>query len=139
MQWPGTPLVQAVPPNESLAPGREGIAFPCNQVAKSIILTTTCGEGVQYSGWICVTQVVARYSLVQEFPIVVKGALLTKNLHRKWWLAAVAVLCLTPAASAKPRTAVPEGGSAAVYLLGTAITCLGAMVVRSRFARPKQL
>lgn len=64
-----------------------------------------------------------------------------KNVHRKWWLAVVAVLCLAPAAFAKhkPRTAVPDGGSAAVYLLGAGITCLGAMVVRSRSARPKQL
>jgi hypothetical protein len=65
-----------------------------------------------------------------------------KNVHRKWWLAVVAVLCLVPAASAKHKhrtTSVPEGGSAAVYLLGAGITCLGAMVVRSRSARPKQL
>jgi hypothetical protein len=34
---------------------------------------------------------------------------------------------------------VPEGGSAAVYLLGAGITCLGAMVVRLRLPRPKQL
>ena len=64
-----------------------------------------------------------------------------KNVHRKWWLAVVAVLCLAPVASAKHKhkTSVPEGGSAAVYLLGAGITCLGAMVVRSRSARPKQL
>jgi hypothetical protein len=64
-----------------------------------------------------------------------------KNVHRKWWLAVVAVLCLAPVASAKHKhkTSVPEGGSAAVYLLGAGITCLGAMVVRSRFPRPKQL
>jgi hypothetical protein len=65
-----------------------------------------------------------------------------KNVHRKWWLAVVAVLCLAPVASAKhkkTRTSVPEGGSAAVYLLGAGITCLGAMVVRSKSARPKQL
>jgi hypothetical protein len=63
-----------------------------------------------------------------------------KNVHRKWWLAVVAVLCLAPVASAKhPKTSVPEGGSAAVYLLGAGITCLGAMVVRSRNAKPKEL
>jgi hypothetical protein len=62
-------------------------------------------------------------------------------MNRKWWLALVAVLCLTPAAFAKrkPLATVPEGGSAAVYLLGAGITCLGAMVVRSRLPRPKQL
>jgi hypothetical protein len=67
-----------------------------------------------------------------------------KDLHRKWWLAVAALLCLAPAVSAvesnKPTTKpVPEGGSAAVYLLAAGITCLGAMVVRSRFARPKQV
>ena len=75
--------------------------------------------------------------------MVVKGALFMKNVHRKWWLAVVAVLCLTPAASAvhkdKHKRYMPEGGSAAVYLLGAGITCLGAMVVRSRFPKPKQL
>ena len=66
-----------------------------------------------------------------------------KNVHRKWWLAVVAVFCLAPAASAiernKPRQQLPEGGSVMIYLLGAGITCLGAMVVRSRSARPKQL
>jgi hypothetical protein len=62
-----------------------------------------------------------------------------KNVNRKWWLAVAVVLCLTPAAFAKrPSAAVPEGGSAAVYLLGAGITCLGAMVVRSRLPKPKQ-
>ena len=76
----------------------------------------------------------------EEFPIAVKGAFFMKNVHRKWWLAVVLVLCLVPAASAKNKHAqLPEGGSAIVYLLGTGMTCLGAMVVRSRFARPKQL
>jgi hypothetical protein len=62
-------------------------------------------------------------------------------MNRKWWLAVVAVLCLTPAALAKrkPLATVPEGGSTAVYLLGAGITCLGAMVVRSRLPKPKQL
>jgi hypothetical protein len=80
--------------------------------------------------------------LPEEFPIVVKGARVMKNVHRKWWLTIVAALCLASAASAaeknNPRQ-MPEGGSAAVYLLGAGITCLGAMVVRSRFAKPKQL
>jgi hypothetical protein len=63
-----------------------------------------------------------------------------KSVHRKWWLAVAAVLCLVPVASAKHkrRASVPEGGSAAVYLLGAGITCLGAMVVRSRIAKPKE-
>lgn len=69
-----------------------------------------------------------------------KGAFFMKNVHRKWWLAVVMVLCLVPAASAKNKhkKQLPEGGSAVVYLLATGITCLGAMVVRSRFATPKQ-
>jgi hypothetical protein len=65
-----------------------------------------------------------------------------KNINRKWWLALVALLCLVPAASAaeksKPKKRLPEGGSAAVYLLGAGITCLGAMFVRSRVPKAKQ-
>jgi hypothetical protein len=76
--------------------------------------------------------------------MVVKGAVFMKNVHRKWWLGVVVILCLVPAATAvqndKPNHhQLPEGGSALVYLLGAGITCLGAMVVRSRFATPKQL
>jgi hypothetical protein len=65
-------------------------------------------------------------------------------INRKWWLTALALLLLLPSATAsnpKPRKRhwnVPEGGSALVYVLGAGITCLGAMVVRSRSARPKQ-
>jgi hypothetical protein len=76
-------------------------------------------------------------------------------INRKWWLASMALLLLLPAASATaaplnshrrhrqslsvPAVTVPEGGSALVYVVGAAITCLGAMVVRSRSARPKEL
>ena len=73
-------------------------------------------------------------------------------INRKWWLTAMALLLLAPVASAtvlrpKPtplpppplrRCNVPEGGSALVYVLGAGVTCLGAMVVRSRSARPEQ-
>ena len=70
-------------------------------------------------------------------------------IKRKWWLTSIALLLLLPAASATmlplkshPRHRhgwnVPEGGSALVYVVGAGITCLGAMVVRSRSARPKQ-
>ena len=70
-------------------------------------------------------------------------------INRKWWLTSIALLLLVPAASAslkpkpKPqppprRYNVPEGGSALVYVLGAGVTCLGAMVVRSRSARPEQ-
>jgi len=76
------------------------------------------------------------------------------KVHSKWWLAA-ALLCLTPVAlSAKDGRnkdrdrgcdphrdkrcqQVPEGGSAAIYLLGAGITCLGAMFIRSRSLKPE--
>lgn len=78
-----------------------------------------------------------------------------RSLNRKWWLAAVALLCLAPATlgakpiikpidrGCQPRSAkrcqqVPEGGSALIYLLGVGITCAGAMLIRSRVATPSQ-
>jgi len=75
-----------------------------------------------------------------------------KNRKSKWWLAAVAMCCLAPAALAqtrcymgnpcvdppKPSTAVPEGGSTAIYLLGAGLTCFGAMFLRSRLEKPTQ-
>jgi len=73
-----------------------------------------------------------------------------KSLSRKCLLAVVALLCITPASFAnrpykdkdKCRQGVncqkvPEGGSAAIYLLGAGITCLGAMLIRSRETKPK--
>ena len=80
-----------------------------------------------------------------------------QNVNRKWWLGSVALLCLAPAAfpvqdhnnvrervvqdhnnvrervENQPVT-VPEGGSALVYLLGAGVTCLGAILLRSRVA-----
>ncbi len=73
---------------------------------------------------------------------------------KKWWLAA-ALLCLMPATMvARPQRdrdrgcdpghrdrrcqQVPEGGSAAIYLLGIGVTCLGAMFLRSRFSKAEQ-
>lgn len=75
------------------------------------------------------------------------------KMNRKWWLALVALLFMVPGAyAAKPDRArkcgehwngrnclqvqVPEGGSAAVYVLGVGITCFGAMFIRSRVSRP---
>ena len=68
-----------------------------------------------------------------------------KSVIRKCLLALGVLLCLASASLAKPRDKgcgdhgrrehcrqVPEGGSAAIYLLGAGLTCLGAMVVRSR-------
>ena len=74
-----------------------------------------------------------------------------KPMRRTWWLALVALLCMVPGAyatkpdgthgcgehgNAKKCRQVPEGGSAAVYLLGAGITCLGAMFIRSRASKP---
>jgi hypothetical protein len=61
-----------------------------------------------------------------------------KNVNRKFWLMAGALLCLAPAAFAggplpcSTCRPVPEGGSALVYVLGAGITCIGAMLVRFR-------
>jgi hypothetical protein len=71
-----------------------------------------------------------------------------KSLMRKWFLAALILLCLAPFTFAiKPNRdkgcgqgrerkcqQVPEGGSALVYVLGTGIACLGAVISRSRVA-----
>ena len=68
---------------------------------------------------------------------------------RKWCLWAGLLLCLVPSSFALQRDGdhpgrdkcrpsdkcqqqVPEGGSAAIYLLGASVTCLGAMLLRSR-------
>ena len=32
---------------------------------------------------------------------------------------------------------LPEGGSSLAYVLGAGVTCLGAMIVRSRVAKPR--
>lgn len=81
------------------------------------------------------------------------------NSRGKWWLAAVVLCCLAPATFADqgrcdrndwnwnwnwdkdkhcaPKTSsVPEGGSTAIYLLGAGLTCFGAMVPRSKLAKP---
>lgn len=76
------------------------------------------------------------------------------NVARKWWLGAALLACLVPSSFAfqkikddpghdtckpgdKCRQNVPEGGSAAIYLLGAGLTCLGAMYIRSRSSKPK--
>lgn len=72
-----------------------------------------------------------------------------KSLIRRCLLGLVVLLCLAPASfAAGPNGGrcrpgrncqqVPEGGSAAIYLLGAGITCLGAMLIRSRETKPKQ-
>jgi hypothetical protein len=76
------------------------------------------------------------------------------NNSAKWCLAIVMLCCLSPLASAKRWNpppppppcrghdcnwkTVPEGGSTAVYLFGTGLTCLGAMFLRSKMAKPTQ-
>jgi hypothetical protein len=67
------------------------------------------------------------------------------NSKAKWWLAAVVVCCLAPVSLAdhglhpdpgkKQPQVMPEGGSASIYLLGAGLTCLGAILWRSRIAR----
>ena len=76
-----------------------------------------------------------------------------KDMNRKWWLGLVALLCLAPTSfavqdEARPEKCdhhrskkcqpVPEGGSAMAYVLGAGLTCLGAILVRSRGAKPNE-
>jgi len=78
-----------------------------------------------------------------------------KKINSKWWLAVVAVCCLSPAAAfadfghggkggqgCDPRWQncyqAPEGGSKAVYLIGAGLTCFGAMFLRSRAIKQTQ-
>jgi len=74
------------------------------------------------------------------------------NRRGSFWLAIVMVCCLAPAAFAdrdhrrghgcdpheRNCQQVPEGGSTAIYLLGAGLTCVGAMFLRSRVAKPAQ-
>ena len=74
------------------------------------------------------------------------------NRGGKWWLAIVVICCLAPAAFANRDRdrhqrcewyqsncqQVPEGGSAAIYLIGTGLTCIGALFLRSKVAKPTQ-
>jgi hypothetical protein len=68
------------------------------------------------------------------------------KLNSKWWLAALFLVCSTSMSFADRdqreqdrdghrRRRVPEGGFSVVYLLGAGMTCLGAMVIRSRMAK----
>ena len=71
---------------------------------------------------------------------------------KKCWLGATLLLCLVPSSFALQRDGdhprhdkcqpsdecqgqVPEGGSAAIYLLGASLTCLGAMFLRFRSSK----
>jgi len=72
--------------------------------------------------------------------------------NSKWWLGMIAICCLVPAAFADRHRCdphdrdhdrncpqqVPEGGSAAVYLLGAGLTCFGAMYLRSKTVKTMQ-
>ena len=75
-----------------------------------------------------------------------------RSMNRKWWLS-LAFLCLAATTACPTEDAakltnnrqqprqnltVPEGGSSLVYLLAAGVTCLGAMLVRSRSAKPKE-
>src|SRR5215470_13329007 len=72
-----------------------------------------------------------------------KGSERMKRLSKKLVAVLAVLVCLAPfSLGDKPREnacrpgrrcqQVPEGGSAAIYLLGAGLTCLGAMVLRSR-------
>jgi len=78
-----------------------------------------------------------------------------KSLNQKWLLTALLLLCFAPASFAgknkgcdnswwskdcqpKPTCGVPEGGSAALYLLGAGLICAGGMFVRSRWTKTHQ-
>jgi hypothetical protein len=66
---------------------------------------------------------------------------------KKLWLAIAMICCVAPATFADhnhgcgrdPRDchqqSVPEGGTAAIYILGVGLTCAGAMLLRSRIAK----
>lgn len=68
----------------------------------------------------------------------------------RWWLVPVAIMLFSGVSAAAPWGGgakgcgfhdfqkcrqVADGGSAAVYLLGVGVTCLGAIFVGSRFAK----
>jgi len=67
---------------------------------------------------------------------------------RKWWLAVALICCVAPATFADHdhcdrdhhrdcrHQQMPEGGSTAIYLLGAGLTCVGAMFLRSKIAKP---
>ncbi len=73
------------------------------------------------------------------------------NINRKWWLTVAALLLLVPVVSARPlkhnhkhrqfnepvTVTVPESGSSLIFAIGAGTICLGAMVVRSRSAKPE--
>ena len=69
------------------------------------------------------------------------------NVARKYWLAVTLLVCLVPSSFARPtddkckprdkcRQSVPEGGTAAIYLLGAGLACFGAMYIRARSSKP---
>jgi hypothetical protein len=69
-----------------------------------------------------------------------------KNKNWKYLQGVAALCCLAPAAFAvepcNPTnvvcapTAMPEGGSTAIYLLAAALTCFVAMFFRSKLVKP---
>jgi hypothetical protein len=75
------------------------------------------------------------------------------NVARKYWLAVALLVCSVPSSLAlqksseeprhdtckpghKCKQQVPEGGTAALYLLGAGLACFGAMYIRARSSKP---
>ena len=77
-----------------------------------------------------------------------------KTAKHRWWLTLVTLLSLAATTLAGtledkdkkcdpkhpkgcPQQQVPEGGPTLIYVLGAGVTCLGALLVRSRIAKPR--
>ncbi len=76
-----------------------------------------------------------------------------KTVKRRWWLTLVTLLSLASTTLAGavdkdkkcdpkhpkgcPQQQVPEGGSTLAYVLGAGVACFGALLIRSRIAKPK--
>jgi hypothetical protein len=138
----------------------------CNSEQTSVISTTypTRVDGKPYSGWrVGWSSPVIRLSdwggtgfgnnsfLSTSTCMLFEWSIAMKGMNRKWCLALV-LLCLAATTAcptqdeatlknnqrSKENLKVPEGGSSLVYVLGAGVTCLGAMLVRSRSAKPKK-
>src|SRR5208337_2383952 len=111
-------------------------AFSCN-CCKIVHLDSRSPEAVKYGNFKTILRLHGG-----SLTLNVKGYRM-RNSKGKWLLAVVALRCLAPAAFAQcPASArcvsAPEGGSAAIYLLGAGLTCFGAMLLRHMLAKRTQ-